>query len=60
MHDIKATRARGADGLPIADPTGLLQWLAKDRAMAVFQDTPDFDRTTKALVDLVSRWLVRA
>lgn len=59
LHLGAKVRDLGTEGLQIADPAGLLQWLAKDRAMVVFQDTQDLERKTAAFVDVIRQWLLR-
>ena len=46
-------------GVTIADPAGLLQWLARDRAMIVFSDVPHFETRRSALQDLLREWIGR-
>lgn len=40
----------------IADPEGLLKWLAKDRAVVTFEDAKDVRAKKKALERIVSEW----
>jgi Domain of unknown function (DU1801) len=41
----------------IADPTGLLKWLAKDRALVIFADGKDLKAKKKALEAVVREWV---
>src|SRR5262245_48132423 len=41
------------DGVAIDDPKQLLKWLAKDRAMVVFDDLADFNRKKAAFERIV-------
>jgi hypothetical protein len=40
------------------DPTGLLEWVARDRAVVALRDAEDVKAKQPALVDLVNRWIV--
>lgn len=42
---------------PIADPEGLMKWLAKDRAMVVFKDMKDFVAKRVAFEGVVRQWI---
>jgi hypothetical protein len=51
-------KARGGKAPPeIADPAGLLEWLAADRARAQFDDLADFEAKSKALKKVVQAWI---
>ncbi|HSW06336.1 DUF1801 domain-containing protein [Aquabacterium sp.] len=55
---VKASATGGVtDGLQIDDPTGLLHWLAKDRASAMFTGLKDIDTKRTALKRLVREWI---
>jgi hypothetical protein len=41
----------------IADPTGLLRWLAPDRAAVRFADEADFAGKREAFVELLRQWI---
>lgn len=49
--------AIGAAGVDIADPHGLLEWLAKDRAIVVLRDRADVAAKSEALTALVHAWI---
>ena len=44
-------------GVHITDPTGMLEWLAKDRALAHFADAPDVLARREALTALIRSWI---
>jgi uncharacterized protein YdhG (YjbR/CyaY superfamily) len=50
----KDTRAKG---LKIADPAGLLEWLAKDRCLVTFADGKDVQAKRAALQAIVREWI---
>ena len=41
----------------IADPSGLLEWLAKDRCLATFEDAADVAAKRAALRTIVRAWI---
>jgi hypothetical protein len=45
------------NGVVIADPTGMLHWLAKDRALVKFQDMQDIKSKSVALETIVRQWI---
>jgi hypothetical protein len=53
--------AKKKDGLTaqrdIADPAGLLVWLAEDRAVVAFTDKVDVDAKGQALTAVVRQWI---
>ena len=53
--------AKKKDGLTaqrdIADPRGLLVWLAEDRAVVAFADKADVDAKGKALTAVIRQWI---
>ncbi|MGK3961123.1 DUF1801 domain-containing protein [Sorangium sp. So ce118] len=44
-------------GLEIADPAGLLEWLAKDRCLVTFSDGEDVQAKRAALESVLRSWL---
>lgn len=58
LHLGARARDLGPDGIVIDDPTALLKWLAKDRAMIVCADLQDFRAKQAAFEVVVNRWLV--
>lgn len=57
LHLGAKTRATAKTGIDIADPTGLLQWLAKDRAMVTFADVKDIKAKQRAFRTLLKEWI---
>ncbi len=57
LHLGTKVRETPQQALPIADPEGLLKWLAKDRAMVVFNDMQDLAAKKIAFVDLIRQWI---
>lgn len=46
-------------GIPIEDPAGLLEWLAKDRASVSFKDGKALAAKAEAFQELVRQWIAR-
>lgn len=44
-------------GLTISDPTGLLEWLAKDRAAVKFRDMKAIKSSRAAFENIVRQWI---
>jgi hypothetical protein len=40
------------------DPSGLLEWVARDRAVLTFRDLEDVAARLDTVVDVVNRWVV--
>ena len=57
LHLGAKARALPAGGLAIADPTGLLNWLAADRAMVEFRDAADLASKRDEFEALLRQWL---
>ena len=57
LHFGAKKTAIATSGVDIPDPQGLLDWLAKDRAMIVFRDEADLAAKTPALQALLREWL---
>jgi hypothetical protein len=49
---VKKTKA-----MKIADPTGLLRWLGKDRCLVVFVDSKDIQAKKLALQSVIREWI---
>lgn len=60
LHFGAKKNASAEQGVDVADPAGLLQWLARDRAMIVFADRRQLDERREALQALLREWLRRA
>ena len=59
FHRGAKVRPLGPEGLAVADPDGLLQWLAPDRAMVVFTGPQDISARQAALGRLVQQWIAQ-
>lgn len=46
-------------GIEIGDPSGLLEWLAEDRATIVFEDGKDVEAKREALKAILLQWIKR-
>lgn len=57
LHLGARARALPAAGIEVADPGGLLQWLAPDRAMVHFKGFHDIEAKTAALVSVLQQWV---
>jgi hypothetical protein len=53
-------KVRDTGGVTIDDPDGLLNWLAKDRAMVSFAGVNDVWKHKSALVHIVRQWIQHA
>ena len=57
LHLGAKVRELPAGGLAIDDPSGLLKWLGKDRAMVVFQGMAEIESSQAALQSLLRQWI---
>jgi hypothetical protein len=57
LHLGAKKRDTATTGIGVADPEGLLEWLAKDRASVRFQDLKDIDARRAAFVDVIREWI---
>ena len=57
LHTGAKVKANAKTGIPIADPSGLLKWLAKDRALVTFESAKDIQSKRVALVSIVREWI---
>ena len=57
LHLGAAARDLAEDGLRIEDPDGLLNWLAKGRAVIGFSGTSDIGRKRNALEGVLRQWI---
>ena len=57
LHTGAKVKASGVTGEAVADPMGLLQWLAKDRAMVTFDGVADVAGKRAALQAIVKAWI---
>jgi hypothetical protein len=56
LHRGAAVRDDAA-GFRFEDPSGLLEWVAADRAVISFRDLADVTAKLPAVVDVVRRWV---
>jgi hypothetical protein len=56
LHLGAKKRADAAEVATIADPDGLLEWLAADRASTKFRDLADVEARGPAFAALIRRW----
>jgi hypothetical protein len=47
-----------AEDFAFEDDTGLLRWVADDRAVVALRDVKDAEAKQRALVEVVNRWVV--
>jgi len=57
LHFGAKTRSVEASSENILDPTGLLKWVAKDRATLEFKDAKDIEAKRTALQAIVRQWV---
>ena len=57
LHTGAKVKESATTGLKIADPAGLLEWLAKDRCLVTFRDAKDLQAKKPALEALVREWI---
>jgi hypothetical protein len=57
LHLGARVRNIGPGALQISDPSGLLHWLAPDRASVKFKDSRDFEGKRSAFVQLIRSWI---
>ena len=57
LHFGAKKRARVPDRDAIADPVGLLEWLAPDRASVRFRDMADVTARGEAFADVLRHWI---
>ena len=59
LHFGAKKNAIAETGVTIDDPSALLQWLAKDRAIVKFQSVDDLRGKEPALTALLRQWITR-
>ncbi|BCW88494.1 hypothetical protein sos41_16350 [Alphaproteobacteria bacterium SO-S41] len=57
LHTGAKAKASGVGREAVPDPDGLLQWLAKDRAMVAFDGVADVTTKRKALQAIIKAWV---
>jgi hypothetical protein len=50
-------KAKAGKQPAIEDPSGLLEWLGKDRALVTFDDLADVGRKRRALTAVLRQWI---
>ncbi|RKH52497.1 DUF1801 domain-containing protein [Corallococcus llansteffanensis] len=53
----RGAKVKDTTGFKFEDDSGLLEWLAADRAVVTLQDAKDVKAKKAALVKLVGRWM---
>src|SRR5205807_64638 len=59
LHTGARVKADATTGMPIADPAGLLEWLAKDRCLVTLADGKDLEARRAALEAIIRKWIRR-
>ncbi|MEK6703208.1 MAG: DUF1801 domain-containing protein [Planctomycetota bacterium] len=57
LHTGAKAKQSAADGMKVADPAGLLKWLAKDRALVTFNSAIEFEARRAALEGIIRAWI---
>ncbi len=57
LHTGAKVKANAKAGIEIADPTGQLKWLAKDRCVVTFEDAKDIEAKRMALEAILRQWI---
>jgi hypothetical protein len=57
LHHGAKVRADSTLGDTLADPSGLLKWLAKDRALIAFKGAEDFRARRAAFAAIIAQWV---
>jgi hypothetical protein len=57
LHTGAKVKATATTGLRVADPAGLLEWLAKDRCLVTLSDAKDIQAKGAALQALLREWI---
>lgn len=57
LHMGAKAKATAETGIQIPDPAGLLEWLAKDRALVTIADKRDLEEKREALEGIVRAWI---
>lgn len=58
LHLGAKVKDNATKGMQIADPTGLLKWLAKDRALVTFENVKDVVAKRAALKKVLREWIL--
>lgn len=57
LHLGAKVKATAKEGIQVADPSGLLEWLARDRCLVSFTDENDLEAKRAALQAVVREWI---
>lgn len=57
LHFGAKVNALATTGVKINDPTGLLKWLAKDRASVTFKDQAALEAGREAFANILRQWI---
>ncbi|WP_434381073.1 DUF1801 domain-containing protein [Melittangium boletus] len=57
LHLGAKVKATAKTGIQVADPSGLVEWLAPDRGLVTVRDAKDFQRQREALQTLLREWI---
>lgn len=57
LHTGAKKKATATKGITIADPAGLLKWLAKDRCLVTFSDRKEIQAKGRALQAIIREWI---
>jgi hypothetical protein len=57
LHTGAKVKDNAKSGMTIADPDGLLEWLAKDRCVVTFRDANDVKVKGAALQEIIKQWI---
>jgi hypothetical protein len=57
LHRGAKPREPSAEGLEVADPDSLLEWLGKDRASVTFRNLDEVERRRPAFAQLIRHWI---
>lgn len=57
LHLGAKVRDNSTVGMDIPDPQGLLEWLAKERALVKFRDLDDIENKRTAFSELIRQWI---
>jgi hypothetical protein len=53
----RGAKVKAVKGFEFKDATGLLEWVAADRALAKFKDLKDVKSKKAALTEVVKKWV---
>ncbi|WP_438022117.1 DUF1801 domain-containing protein [Sorangium sp. So ce233] len=57
LHTGAKVKGTAKEGVEIADPAGLLEWLAKDRCLVTFGDEEEIQEKRAALETILRAWI---